>query len=86
MLKRVCFVLAILMVHSSASACSDLNGDGVVNVADFLILVDDFGKTVTCVHAEKVQLVIQNQFNNIGSHSREFKQSHKPYPFGFERQ
>ena len=37
MLKRVCFVLAILMVHSSASACSDLNGDGVVNVADFLI-------------------------------------------------
>ena len=64
MLKRVCFVLAILMVHSSAMACSDLNGDGVVNVADFLILVDDFGKTVTCAHAEKVQLVIQNQFNN----------------------
>ena len=64
MLKRVCFVLAILMAHSSASACSDLNGDGVVNVADFLILVDDFGKTVTCAHAEKVQLVIQNQFSD----------------------
>lgn len=64
MLKRMCFVLAILMVHSSASACSDLNGDGVVNVADFLILVDDFGKMVTCSHAQKVQLVIQNQFND----------------------
>ena len=64
MLKRVCFVLALLMVHSSASACSDLNGDGVVNVADFLILVDDFGKTVTCAHVEKVQLVIQNQFSD----------------------
>ena len=60
----VLFVLAILMAHSSASACSDLNGDGVVNVADFLIFVNDFGKTVTCGHAEKVQLVIQNQFND----------------------
>ena len=60
----VLFILAILMAHSSASACSDLNGDGVVNVADFLIFVNDFGKTVTCGHAEKVQLVIQNQFND----------------------
>lgn len=60
----VLFVLAILMAHSSAPACSDLNGDGVVSVADFLIFVDDFGKTVTCGHAEKVQLVIQNQFND----------------------
>ena len=60
----VLFVLAILMAHSSASACSDLNGDGVVNVADFLLFVDDFGKTVTCGHASKVQLVIQNQFND----------------------
>ena len=57
-------VLTILIVHSSASACSDLNGDGVVSVADFLIFVNDFGKTVTCGHAEKVQLVIQNQFND----------------------
>ena len=35
-----------------------------MNVADFLIFVDDFGKTVTCGHAQKVQLVIQNQFND----------------------
>ena len=60
----VLFVLAILMVHSSATACSDLNGDGVVNVADFLIFVNDFGKTVSCDHVSKVQLVIQNQFND----------------------
>lgn len=60
----VLFVWAVLMAHSSASACSDLNGDGVVSVADFLIFVDDFGKTVTCGHAEKVQLIIQNQFND----------------------
>ena len=60
----VLFVLTVLMAHSSASACSDLNGDGVVSVADFLIFVDDFGKTVTCGHAEKVQLIIQNQFND----------------------
>lgn len=60
----ICFVWAILMAHSSASACSDLNGDGVVNVADFLIFVNDFGKTVSCDHVSKVQLVIQNQFND----------------------
>ena len=60
----VLFVLAILMAHSSASACSDLNGDGVVNVADFLIFVNDFGKTVSCDHVSKIQLVIQNQFND----------------------
>ena len=52
------------MVHSSATACSDLNGDGGVNVADFLIFVNDFGKTVSCDHVSKVQLVIQNQFND----------------------
>lgn len=59
----VLFILAILMANSAA-ACSDLNGDGVVNVADFLIFVNDFGKTVSCDHVSKVQLVIQNQFND----------------------
>ena len=64
MLRMYNVVGAILMVHSSATACSDLNGDGGVNVADFLIFVNDFGKTVSCDHVSKVQLVIQNQFND----------------------
>ena len=50
MLKRVCFVLAVLMMHSSASACSDLNGDGVVNFADFLIFINDFVKEYSEYH------------------------------------
>ena len=41
-LQVVLFVLAVLGSYSSATACSDLNGDGVVNVADFLIFVEEF--------------------------------------------
>lgn len=58
MLKRVCFVLAVLMVHSSAMACflafplnaqerlpGDLDGNGEVNFADYLIFAQNFGRT-----------------------------------------
>lgn len=48
-MKVFMWIFAILTAlwTANVNACSDLNGNGDVDIADFLIFVDDYGKSVT---------------------------------------
>ena len=41
------FATMAMLWTANVNACSDLNGNGDVDIADFLIFVDDYGKSVT---------------------------------------
>lgn len=40
-------------VHANDQPCADIDGDGQVNIADFLILTEQYGQTTPCASAGK---------------------------------
>ena len=54
-------------VHANDQPCADINGDGQVNVADFLILTNQFGQATQCAAPSKPPIVVVREKGNLYS-------------------